>query len=524
MKQRIVVWGAVATLVVVAAGLAVVAAGGDGDDEAGTPPRLPLDLAGSGGGAPAGAEPAADALSVDLVPVTYVAADDLPDMGGEGPAFRVPVTADRVAALAGALGIDGEPVEADGSWSAEGAGLVLSVYGPGGTWSVGPAAASGPDSPVSSPAGGGTGGGSSGNPGTPETTVAPDPPDTTDAPGEPQPTPGQPATTTTIVCVQAPCEPAESAAPAEAVGPGAQEKVAPPVAPEPVQECPADPGGASCAPACEPGPAVTCPAPGAVPPDTATTVPAGDVPPESAARELTDQVLTAAGFAPGDAVVDTASGAGTWTVSFEPQVEGAPAPGLAGALTLGAGGVVSGSGYFAPGDPLGDYPLLTTRQAIERLNAPGDVSALGAAEAGDAGEADAAAEAGDDAIASAPGSAPTSGTSLPPPDMTLPGDPAERQAAEAAAAGQEPSGGPDTPAAGPTDVPHPTLVTTAPEPAPAPEAQEVVLTGVEVVYTTVMAWDGSGAYVVPSYRFTGEAGEQVLAPAVADEALRPPGD
>jgi hypothetical protein len=38
----------------------------------------------------------------------------------------------------------------------------------------------------------------------------------------------------------------------------------------------------------------------------------------------------------------------------------------------------------------------------------------------------------------------------------------------------------------------------------------------------VPSWDGSGAYVVPSYRFTGEGGEEVVISAVADEALRPP--
>ena len=64
------------------------------------------------------------------------------------------------------------------------------------------------------------------------------------------------------------------------------------------------------------------------------------------------------------------------SVSFEPTLDGTPAPGLAGVVVVGAGGVQSASGYFAPGDPLGTYPLVTTSDAIAALNEAGDVSIM----------------------------------------------------------------------------------------------------------------------------------------------------
>jgi nicotinate-nucleotide--dimethylbenzimidazole phosphoribosyltransferase len=312
------------------------------------------------------------------------------------------------------------------------------------------------------------------------------------------------------VCVQAPCEPAQSDAPQFAAS---QPVPKPPVSPEPVQECPADPGGNSCSPPCEPGPVVLCPTPpttatdanvpGTVPPcepGPAVTCPAGDttvpptvpadLPPEAEARDLAAQLLTASGFEAGEARVEATSTGGAWSVTFEPTLAGSDAPGLAGSVAVGAEGVASATGYFAPGDPLGDYPLLSTRQAIERLNTPGEVTAMDGA----------VTTSGDAAESAAPATAPTSGTTPPPESERLPGAGTDAQA-----------GVTDPPAGGPDD--------TA---APAPATVEVTLTGVEVVYTTVPSWDGSGSYVVPGYRFTGENGEKIVVSAVADEALRPP--
>lgn len=452
MKPRIVLWGTVAALAVGAAGLAVAVGGGsdgDGDDTA-SPPRLPLALAGAGDG---GDEAASQA--VDVAPVTYVAGDDVPDLGGTAPAYRVSeVSAAQVAALAEALGIEGEPTEADGSFTATGAGLTLTAYGPGGSWNVSTSAA-GPDTPQSSPA-------------EPATTVPAEP--AGDAGGPASGSPGAGGTTTTVVCVRAPCEPAMSDPPGDVV---AQTAPSLPATPATVPPCPADPGGTSCGdagggpggsggggvPACEPGPAVTCPAAEpAVPP---TTVGPEDLPPQDDAVALAERLYAAAGLPPGGGRAEATNPGDGWLVQVEPALGGVPAPGLAGQVSVGPDGVQHATGYFAPGDPLGDYPLLSTRQAIERMNRTGDVTIMSTPEEG--------------------------GMPQPPTTGTVPG------------AVVEPA---------PTDS--------------APPA-EIVLTGAEAVFVTVPSWDGSGSYVVPGYRFRDAEGSLVATvPAVADDALRSP--
>ena len=75
-------------------------------------------------------------------------------------------------------------------------------------------------------------------------------------------------------------------------------------------------------------------------------------------------------------IADATPGDATVSVTFEPTVDGTPAPGLAGVVVVGAGGVQSASGYFAPGDPLGTYPLVTTRDAIAAENARDEVTVM----------------------------------------------------------------------------------------------------------------------------------------------------
>lgn len=455
MNPRIVLWGTVAVLAVGAAGLAV-AVGGGGDGDASPPPRLPLALAGAGNG---GDEAASQA--VDVAPVTYVAGDDLATLGGTAPAYRVAdVSAAQVAAMAEALGIDGEPAEADGSWTVTGSGLTLTAYGPGGSWNASTAAA-GPDTPRSSPA-------------EPATTVPEAPASGTGGGGA-----GTDATTTTVVCVRAPCEPAMSEPPADAV---TRPTPSLPATPATVPPCPADPGGTSCGdadggsgsgggvPACEPGPAVACPA--AEPAVPSTTVDPADLPPQQDAIALAERLYAAAGLPPEGGRAGATNAGDRWLVQVEPSLDGVPAPGLAGQVSVGPDGVHLANGYFAPGDPLGDYPLISTREAVERMNRTGDVTIMYTPEEGDMPRA------------------PTTGT-VPEPGATGPA---------------------------PTE-PGPT------EPAPGESAPpaEVVLTDAELAYVTVLSWDGSGSYVVPGYRFRDADGSLVATvPALADEALRSP--
>lgn len=130
MGQRVALWTAAAVVVVVAVGLVMVA-NGDGDGE--EPPALPL---ASGDTSTDTRAAAAEALVPALVS-PYVPTEDLPTLGGEGPAYRLPsLTASDVRRIAGAVGIEGSPVETDGFWHVEDEEQALDVYANGGAWSA----------------------------------------------------------------------------------------------------------------------------------------------------------------------------------------------------------------------------------------------------------------------------------------------------------------------------------------------------------------------------------------------------
>ncbi|HEV7759192.1 MAG TPA: hypothetical protein VGO78_09390, partial [Acidimicrobiales bacterium] len=167
MKQRIALWGVLATLVLGVGAFVVLFAGGD---DGGSPPALRL-AAGSSAEGTATDRAAAPMDSSFLAPV-YVPGDDLPALGGEAPAYRLvgDVSAADVGDLADALGIAGEPTGTDGSWHAEDDEMALDVYGPDGNWSayrlVAPDALGTPDASSSSAAPGiSRGGGTSGSSG-----------------------------------------------------------------------------------------------------------------------------------------------------------------------------------------------------------------------------------------------------------------------------------------------------------------------------------------------------------------------
>lgn len=128
--RTLALWGVLAVLAVGAAALAVRS----GNDD---PPRLPVALGSSAG---AGERSSASPMSADMKMaawVTYVAGDDLPVLGGSGPAYRLHGTVDEavVRRLAGVFGLEGTPTEQDGYWTLEtDAGMLQAYPGGGGTW------------------------------------------------------------------------------------------------------------------------------------------------------------------------------------------------------------------------------------------------------------------------------------------------------------------------------------------------------------------------------------------------------
>jgi hypothetical protein len=125
-RRKRALWGVLAVLAVGVGALAVRAA----DDP---PNTVPVAF-----GA-AGSESAAADMSMRAF-VRYVAGPELPALGGEGPAYRVPAdtTTSRVVELARALDLAGEPTQGDGTWHLQDGDRTLDVYeGLGSQWSYG---------------------------------------------------------------------------------------------------------------------------------------------------------------------------------------------------------------------------------------------------------------------------------------------------------------------------------------------------------------------------------------------------
>jgi hypothetical protein len=449
-----VLW-AVLAVVGVAAGALVVTSGGD---DGSSRPGLPVAL-GSSSASVEGA--AADSR---LAWVAYVADDDLPALGGEAAAYRLPstVTEADVRALGEALGVEGEIAHEGPGWSVSGEGGALDVLeGGGAPWWFGSTTMGGPVGSVSA------GSGSAGCAGGPD------------------------CTTTVVDCgsVEGDAECADDApATTMACGPGA-DCVEP--APPAVGDCAVHADGFD---------------PCAVDPP----VPPADLPSEADARAIALDLLAATGVDVDGAQVVVEGPYEAWYVTVEPRLDGVPS-GQQSSVTVGAGGTVTfASGHLAEPERLGDYPVLDTRATIARANeqqGSAGVPAGGAAAVEDIVTREVAPAAGDDQ------SAPTTTVPLCTPQAdgaeiceTVPGV----TCLQVAAPGDEPLGAPES-------------IECTPPPEPVSGPVEVVLVDAEPSLVLLGAVDGStDAYLVPGYRFTAEDGATVDLPAVADSELTSP--
>lgn len=502
-------WLAAAGLIVVAAGLVLIAGRDGGDDERAELSALPI---GSGSGSGAGtadratAESAAD---MTFAPAgTYVPGDGLPDLGGEATAYRLTADVDRdaVAGLADALGVEGDPTETDGSWhvgSPDGGGPALDVYGPEGMWSYYDYAVTAVPEPAAAP-----------------DQLAAD----AEARAEAE---GSAASGEAVAPADdpvRPCPPVDQPLPVEPDGgTGASDAaVDPAVEPVPTDEG----GGTSGSPGCEvpvePLPLPTEPYEPPARPE--------DLPSEDEARTIALDLLEATGADVEDAEVRVEDGITEWFVSVEPTVGGVPAPGLAMYVGVGDGGrITSASGTLGTPEALGDYPLLDTGDALDRLNesrvylGPAvDPAAADAATAREGAAEPAVDPATDPTVAvDEPAVVPSDpGDDLPvltPPTIVVEPGPDRPPATEP---------GPDTTVAVPeTTVPE-TTVPTEGEPAPVttpiPAPPDIPVTDAELILVSEVAWDGSGTYLVPGYRFSAEDGSDPVVAAVVDALVDPP--
>lgn len=462
--RRRALWAALAALVVGGASLAFVAA--DSDDAGGVR-QLPVGLASSASAAES------DAAGASSRPgLTYVAADDLPALGGQAEAHRLLPEVDeaRVSDLAAALGLDGDPISADGRWTVASDDGVLEVLddGTGGWWfSRGGWFAYPPDGP--------------------------------DSPAAPACVPG-PATDCGFGAPS--CAPVE-----EGVGTGEDCALGPaePVAPDTAATattadlCPEGTGR------CE------------------TSEAGGDLPPREQAEVIAVDLLTAAGVDLEGARVRVEGPFDAWVVTVEPLVDGVPVVGGNAMASVGPGGRVTyASGTVAGTEGLGPYPLVDTRAALDRLN--GEVA--GAAVEAPEPAADPTSTTDLDQVPSPDLQCQEPGTDC----EGIGGvgqckvQPDGREICEQVGSSPsttyiecpeaDPAAGPDEPVS--SDCPDP-----APAPPVVPELQEIVLTEVEQVLVQMPAIDGSNEmYLVPGYRFRDEDGIEVTVPAVVEDLIQ----
>lgn len=453
-SRRRALWGVLAAVAVAAGALVVISAGDDGTPSPGLPVALGSSLSSrEASGA------AADAM---LAWVTYVPGADLPALGGDAPAYRLPsrVTEEQVRSLAEALGLDGEIVHEGPGWTVTDGTAYLEVYEGGAQWWY-------------SSSGGGVVSGSGSSSGGSAGVACAEGPDGARADCAVRPT------TTTSVC-----------------GPGTSCSE-----PSPPPDCAVLSDGSSTCIGVESPPPV-------------------ELPPEDEARAVALDRLAGTGMDVEDAIVTVEGPYDAWSVSVEPLLAGIPS-GLVASVSVGSGGAVTtAAGYLADPQRLGDYPLLDTRAAIDRANAePGGTDGIPAetgegtiATSGTAGTTvvggdDPAITTGPDCAVQADGSeiCRSTGEGTACPGGTAPAD--------------VPLGAPETIECTPP-VSDPGVV---PEPVPDPGPVEVVLVDAERSLVLLGAIDGStDVYLVPAYRFTDENGGRVDLPAVADSALTTP--
>src|SRR3546814_628003 len=98
--------------------------------------------------------------------------------------------------------------------------------------------------------------------------------------------------------------------------------------------------------------------------------PAEDLPSKEDAEQIALDLLAATGLEVDGAKVSVEGPYDAWYVIVEPMLEGLPVAGWTSSVGVGPEGkVLHASGTLASAERLGDYPLITTTAAIERLNA-----------------------------------------------------------------------------------------------------------------------------------------------------------
>jgi len=299
MRRRLIV--VLAAVIPLAALVIAVAVSGGGPSK--QPAKLPVAY-GSGGAQATSAKATDAAFAPGSYPyggVTYVAAADLPDLGGNARAYQVvsDVTDASIRSLADALGVQGDPVEQSPGYVTVGDGdRQLSIERATGSWYLSGMVSSGVA--VSSGA------------------------------GYACPVNADGSTIGSTSCGQR--------------------------------------GSGYACPAVAPGePPVDCP----MPPEMTTTIPTrpADLPSQDEAKAKALDLLRATGMDVGAAHVTIDDYTTSWQITVDSVVDGKSAQRFGASVAIGAGGAIDyANGFLAHAAAVDEYPLLTTREAIDLLN------------------------------------------------------------------------------------------------------------------------------------------------------------
>ena len=267
---------------------------------------------------------------------------------------------------------------------------------------------------------------------------------------------------------------------------------------------------------------------------TTSTVPA-DLPSRDEAETIARDLLSATGMDVDDADITVDGPYDGWYVNVMPRVDGKVVSGLSGSVGVGPKGkVLSAGGTLATPERVGDYPMIDTGEAIDRLNeGTAYGTGTGTGTAGSSMERLAVDDVATEEIAVAEGEAEETSTTLaaPPADVdpTSPDTPVSDEPIDTPIACTDEAVGGDAvvttiPGADPdAAVSSPAIYPcTPPGPYVPEEPREIVLHEAEEILVMIGSNDGSGdMYLVPGYQMEGDDEWVVDVPSVDDESLLP---
>lgn len=268
-----------------------------------------------------------------------------------------------------------------------------------------------------------------------------------------------------------------------------------------------------------------------VPPDTIVEPPPperpADLPSQDEARAQALDVLGSAGIDVDGADVHVDDGFTQWSVRVDPVVDGVPTSGFTSYVAVGPHGDIEfANGYLARPVAADEYPIIGTKDAIDRLNKGEGFGGGIRPMAADAGEGSAPATGGGTAgSATADSGTVGSGTAASEPvPAPSPDAKCESTTSVSSDGGVSANGCAGTGVPTQVDpVPPDQVPTEPPVTIEPPQPQHVTITGARQVLIFTPSFDGTEGWLVPGYAFSTADGDGPVVFAVDGQFFQPPG-